>query len=377
MIGLLGQPEGLVTTVAHTLDYQFGFKVSETWFYQFLRERLLLLLLAQLLILLLSTCFVFIETGEEALLERWGRPVAGRDVLEPGLHLKLPWPIDRTYRYGTGEIQSFNVGFAHDEKEEKQKAILWTVSHYKDEFNLLVASRDSGEVTNALGGKRSPPVNLLSVSIPVQYQISNIRDWAYKHRDAAALLQEIGTREVVRYLVGVDLQELMSTGRFRTGEQLRQRIQSAADGLGLGAKILFVGLQDVHPPVKIAGAYEAVVGARQKKEAEILNAKAYSAQTNELSRAAATVRVNEAEAARNRIESAALARAALFTNQIPAFLASPQIYSDRAYLQALVRGGGQSRKIIMAATNTSEVIMLDLQEKIRPDLLDIPLPKGK
>ena len=61
----------------------------------------------------------------------------------------------------------------------------------------------------------------------------------------------------------------------------------------------------------------------------------------------------------------------------PAFLASPQIYSDRAYLQALVRGGGQSRKIIMAATNTSEVIMLDLQEKIRPDLLDIPLPKGK
>jgi regulator of protease activity HflC (stomatin/prohibitin superfamily) len=182
---------------------------------------------------------------------------------------------------------------------------------------------------------------------------------------------------VVRYLVGVDLQELMSSGRFRTGEELRQRIQSAADALQLGAKILFVGLQDVHPPVKIAGAYEAVVGARQKKEATILNAKAYSAETNELSRAAATVRVNEAEAARNRIESAALARAALFTNQIPAFVASPQIYSARAYLQALIRGGAQTRKIIMAATNTADVIILDLQDKIRPDLLDIPLPKAK
>jgi len=34
-IGLLGQPEGIVSTVAHTLDYQFGFKVSETWFYSF------------------------------------------------------------------------------------------------------------------------------------------------------------------------------------------------------------------------------------------------------------------------------------------------------------------------------------------------------
>src|SRR5258706_1039072 len=80
VIGLLGQPEGLVTTVAHTLDYQFGFKVSETWFFQFLQQRFFALLLAQLAILLLSTCFVFIETGEQALLERFGRPVAGRDV---------------------------------------------------------------------------------------------------------------------------------------------------------------------------------------------------------------------------------------------------------------------------------------------------------
>ncbi len=342
-----------------------------------LRGGCLLWFVTQLAILCLCTCSVFIETGEEALLERWGRPVAGRDLLRPGLHIKLPWPIDRIYRYSTGEIQSFYVGFAHDEKDEKQKTVLWTVSHFKDEFNLLVASRDTLDVTNALGGKRSPPVNLLSVSIPVQYQISNIRDWAYKHRDAAALLQEAGTREVVRYLVGVDLQEVMSSARFRTAEELRQRIQSAADVLELGAKILFVGLQDMHPPVKVAHAYEAVVGARQKKEAEILNAKAYSAQTNELSRAAATVRVNEAEAARNRIESGALARAALFTNQIPAFVASPQIYSARAYLQALVRGGARAKKIIMAATNNSEVIILDLQEKIRPDIFDIPLPKGK
>jgi len=378
VIGLLGQPEGLFTTAAHALDYQFGFKVSDTWFYQFLRRTFFWLLLAQLGILLLSTCFVFVDAGEEALLERFGRPVDGRDVLGPGLHLKLPWPIDRAFRYSTGRIQSFNVGFVHDEKDEAQKAILWTVSHYKDEFNLLVASRESPDMTNTVNGKKSPPVNLLSVSIPVEFQIDDVKAWAYNNRDAGQLLEKIGTREVVRYLVGVDVQEMMSSGRFRAAEELRQRIQKAADELNLGAKILFVGLQDIHPPVKVARAYEAVVGARQKKEAELLKAEAYRAQTNALAQAAATNRVNEAEAGKRRAEAGSRARAELFLSQIPAYKASPQIYSQRAYLNALVGGGANTRKIIIGSTNSQDVILLNLEEKIRPDLLDqIPLPKPK
>ena len=68
---------------------------------------------------------------------------------------------------------------------------------------------------------------------------------------------------------------------------------------------------------------------------------------------------------------------ALFTNQIPAYTAAPRTYAERAYLQTLVRSGGANRKIIMGSTNTQDVFILNLEEKIRPDLLDIPLPKGK
>lgn len=378
VIGLLGQPEGLVSTVAHTLDYQFGFKVSETWVYRSFREWSLVLLAGQIALVLLSTCFVFIDSGEQALLERFGRPLGGRDALGAGMHLKLPWPIDRVYRYNTGQIQSFHIGFVHDEKEEsKQTTVLWTVAHYKDEFNLLVASHDSMEITNTTAGKKSPPVNLLSVSIPVEFQIKDVRAWAYNNRDASELLEKIGTREVVRYLVGVDLQEMMSSARFAAGEILKNRIQEAADQQKLGAEILFVGLQDIHPPVKVARSYEAVAGARQKKEADILNAEAYRAQTNALAHATATVKSNDAQAARIRTESGALARAALFTNQMPGYMASPRTYSERAYVQTLIRGGGSARKIIMNSTNSQEVIILNLEEKIRPDLLDIPLPKPK
>lgn len=381
LVGVLSRPEGLFTTAAHAIDYQFGFKVSDTGFYQFLRQYLLVLVLAQILILVASTSFVFIGAGEQALLEHFGRPSKNGELLEPGFHLKWPWPIDRAYRYRTQEIQSFYVGFLHDEKDEDEKTVLWTVAHYKEEFNLLVASHDVAPTNAVVGqsGRKIPPVNLLSVGIPVQYQINDLRAWAYNHQDAGALLEKIGTREVVRYLVSIDLLELMSSGRFQAGEELRRRIQAQADELKLGAKILFVGLQDVHPPVRIAPAYESVASASHRKKAAILKAESEAFQTNTAAKTSAFTKLREAEAAAARISTAAAAYSSTFTNQMLAFQASPNVYPRRAYLDTLTRAGSRSRKIVLATTNKQDVLMLNLEDKFRPDILDTPLiePKAK
>ena len=114
LVGLLGQPEGLITTAAQALDYQFGFKVSETWFYRFFEQALGWLLLLQVGALVLSTSVVFIEAGEQGLLEHFGKLVESRSPLGPGAHLKWPWPIDRVYRYRTEQIQTFTVGSAQE-----------------------------------------------------------------------------------------------------------------------------------------------------------------------------------------------------------------------------------------------------------------------
>ena len=114
LVGLLGQPEGLITTAAQALDYQFGFKVSETWFYRFFEKALGWLLLLQLGALALSTCVVFIEAGEQGLLEHFGKRVESRAPLSPGAHLKWPWPIDKVYRFRAEQIQSFTLGSRPD-----------------------------------------------------------------------------------------------------------------------------------------------------------------------------------------------------------------------------------------------------------------------
>jgi modulator of FtsH protease HflK len=220
-------------------------------------------------------------------------------------------------------------------------------------------------------------VNLLTVSIPVQFQITNLNAWAYNNTQPDELLEKIATREVVLYLVNADLGELMSVGRGAAAEGLRERIQAAADQRQLGARIVMVGLQDIHPPVSVAGSFQRVVGARQSSEAKINQARAYAASTNAMAGSIARRTILNAEAESVRTKSIAFARAASFTNQIPAYRAAPEIYTTRAYLQTLARQAGNVRKYVVATTNTDDVIQFDLTEKYERGLLDVQIPTPK
>ena len=95
-----------------------------------------------------------------------------------------------------------------------------------------------------------------------------------------------------------------------------------------------MGLRDIHPPSDkdVAKSYENVVGAEQTRLARILEAEAAAIRTNNL----AIPRRSPSPIGRCqplRTISSAYARAALFTNQIPAYAAAPAVYSQRQYLQ--------------------------------------------
>ena len=375
--GLLAQPEGLFTTALQALDYQFGFKVSETWFFQLLRKSLLILFLAQLAALLLSTSVVMIEPGEQGVLEHFGRLAADRPVLEPGAHFKWPWPVDQVQRYRTGQIQTFNVGFTPNAQSEAEPTVLWSVVHTK-EVNFLVGNRAAATVTNSTAGSgdrvKVVSVGLIDISIPVQFQITNVLDWAYHNADPTNLLQDLATRAVVHYLAGADLNAVLSQSRVAAARQLERRIQADANRHQLGVKILFVGVQDLHPPVAVAGDYEKVVAATQQRIALTNAAVAGAVQTNAQAGAQAFADTSQAEAGRQQTELAALARAGLFTNQIAAYDAAPAVYRQRAYFHMFPAATANARKYILLVTNTYNVLQFDLEDKIREDLLNLNVP---
>ena len=373
LIGILAQPESLFTTAAQTLDYQFGFKVSETWFFKLLKENLPILILAQLVILLLSTCVVFVDAGEQAVLEHFGKPV---EAFTAGVHFKWPWPADKVYRYRTAQIQSLYVGFEPDTNEVK--TILWTVAHNKEQ-NFLVATHMADTVASETPEEtgifdqalKAPPVSLITVSIPIQFEITNVMQWAYHNSDATNLLGDLAYREVVHFLVGQDIDNVLSQGRLEAAQELQGRIQDDADAHDLGVKVLFVGLQDIHPPTPVASDYEKVVGAEQIRLSTNLVAQAYAIMATSLSQAQAVATTNAAEANRFQLVTEQYSRADLFTNQIAAYLSAPAVYKQRAYYTMFVEATKSSRKYVMLVTNVQPNLYIDLQDKIRADLLNL------
>ena len=95
--------------------------------------------------------------------------------------------------------------------------------------------------------------------------------------------------------------------------------------------------------------------------------------------AQAVTLTNRASAERLAREVGALAQAALFTNQIPAFITAPSVYVERSYLQTFVRATANARKYILLTTNTHDVLQFDLKDSVADSLLNltVPAPKSK
>ena len=371
LMGLTMRPEGLFRTAAQALDYQFGFRVSETWFYRFLERAIAWLILLQLTVLWLSTTFVTVETGEQALIERFGRPIESRAVLDAGFHWKLPWPVDKAQRHRTRGLQQVNVGGSTEEDEHghDEPVIVRVKDHSHEEFNFLVASG-----ADVRGQTDAVPVNLLTVNLPVHFEVTNLVAWAREHHDGAALLGRLATREATRYLVNASYDDLMAGGRLAAGNALRERIQRSADTHNLGVRIVFIGMQDIHPPLAVAQAYEAVVGADHEKAAKLFTAAGARAESLPMARAEAARIVAEAETYKlDRITGIA-AQGQQFAHQLAAFDAAPTVYPRRLYYETMARSVAPVRKLVLGTTNTHDVISLNLEDKIRADLLDVTIP---
>jgi regulator of protease activity HflC (stomatin/prohibitin superfamily) len=415
LLGVFNEPGGILHTFASAIDYQFGFKVSQTWFYKLLEEAILPLVLFGIVTLYLLSSIVVIKPGDEAIVERLG---AFKRVLKPGPALKLPWPVDKVYVRPTTRIQQINVGFEVDEKSTERKPLLWGEPHYKHEDKLLLAAKWEGSAEDAV------PVSLLVAAVPVHYHVSDLKAFEYNHVDSGKILKAICEHELAMYAAGATIEidekggsdtSLLGAGREAAAQMLKERIQEKANSAGLGVEVVFLGLQGVHPPQNVARDYQDVVAAVQKKQAAIMEAQAVQnrvlvslcggdvAKVNQLYELAVkyqfakeTGSADAKELGRELDESIAAAKGEIFEKlsdarsyafeksllaeatgrrfgeQIKAFRESPDIYMQQLRLGVLEEMLPSMRKyVILTEASDTQVIQIDLQEDLRNTLMDI------
>ena len=260
LLGVINEPGGILRSAADAIDYQFGFKASQTWFYKLLEEAIVPLVLFGAVTLYLFSCVVVVEPDEQAIIEHFGNPLnkAGEvRIVDSGLALKWPWPIDIAYKYPTEMISEISVGFIPkvdpETGEAERKPLLWGEKHYEEEYQLLVASEQAG--TGSMVG--TVPVSLVIAAVPVQYRIKDLYSYIYNHSEPVKLLESICYRELTKFAASAKIEtddqqdnkdNLLGTGRAKAGMILNERIQKAVNEQGLGIEVVFVGLQGIHPP---------------------------------------------------------------------------------------------------------------------------------
>lgn len=425
LLGTINEPGGILRSVADAIDYQFGFQVSQTWFYKLLEQAIVPLALFAVVTLYLLSCIVVVEPGEQAIIEHFGSPMSdANDVrpLGPGLRFKWPWPIDVVYKYPTERISQISIGFVPEidpNGQVEHKPLLWGQRHYKEEYQLLVANEQEG----AESGAGTVPVSIVIAAVPVQYRINDLYSFVYNHQEPEKLLESICYRELTKLAASAKIeveqetdaeQSLIGMGRAQAGKTLTERIQTASNEAKLGVEIVFVGLQGIHPPVEVAADYQKVIAALQKKQQSILDAKAERNKilgtligsvekaealydlASKYQQAEESGTPEEIEALGKQLdwafeqakgdifktlreaqneafkkETLAEATSVQFAGQLKAYQDAPKIYVHEQWLTMLEEALKDIRKyVVVAGPNDTQVTIFDFQEKLTPDLMD-------
>lgn len=333
LLSFVASPDQIARSLGEAISYQFGVDVTGSWAYRRLSEWALRLVLLGVAALWLMTCFVVVGPNERGLLIARG---AFGGVLEPGLHVKAPWPLASVERISATAHRSMDL--ANPRPKADTPVILWTNAHAGGAEETYAIVQPTAVLGQAGGGDLA----LVKIEVPLHYNIADPEKFerfaAPRVRDD--LIKAIAQREVFAHLATLNEDDLIGAGRAAAGRVLQERVGAALDRAGAGVSVLYLGVEAAHPPQQneTAKKYEEVVSTEQRRERLLELASA--AQTASLVAAAGSV-----EKARE-IVAAIDGLADLRGRKAPeADIAA----AERAIEQMLITAGGRAGQLLARA----------------------------
>jgi membrane protease subunit HflK len=316
-LSALGSRPNIFAGILDAGERQMGIDLRSTWALTVVRRTLEPLAICLVLLAWLVTGFTVVGPEEVGLVERSGVPLRG-DPLSPGLHLHLPWPMDKVFRIPVRRVQSIEIGHGGVEAPGPEN-VLWAVAHAPNEFSLL------------LGNGR----DLITVDAAVHYRIVDPRAWRYNCQNPPDALSALAYRAVMRNTVNRTLAEALSENVATLTDDMRATVQRGADSLGLGVAIIGFTVGGMHPPVEVAAAYQAVIAAEIRKVTAVVSANAYRNQIVPAAEATALVGSNMARADGADALARAAGEAWSFRTLETQYRSAPEDYVFRRRLETL------------------------------------------
>ncbi|MBC04379.1 MAG: hypothetical protein CMJ34_13925 [Phycisphaerae bacterium] len=336
-----------VAAAFDVLDDLLGIDIRSSWALAFVRRSLAPLTVAVVVAGWLSTGLSMVHADEQAVKERFGRPVPG-DALGPGLHVMFPWPVDRLRRVSTGQVRRITIGHEEEEEvpaelaaaldpgdasdevleralaeaqagEEGPESRLWARQHADEEYTLL------------LGDGR----DLVTIDALLYYRVADPERWLYGMQNPEAALRSLTYRAVMSRVISQTLDDALGQDFHQLSASLESQIQAEADLYELGVEVVDFSLGALHPPVSVAEDYQAVVSAQIARDTDRVSAEAYRVGRLSNARAESLSSLASAQATAAQRRAAAVGEAAAFEGLRATVRTDEQRYRFRRRLDAL------------------------------------------
>jgi membrane protease subunit HflK len=188
--------------------------------------------------ILLGTGVYIVDQTEEAIITRFGRYLTTNG---PGLHVKLPFGIDRRYLVNVKNVQTEQFGF-----RTLKSGVSSTYSNDTSESTMLTGD-----------------LNIVEVEWIIQYRIIDPKAWVFNVMERIATIKDV-SRSVINMLVGDRaIMGIMGSERSTIEAEATVFMNETFRGYGLGIDVIAVKLQNIDPPAGVQEAFDDVNKAIQ------------------------------------------------------------------------------------------------------------------
>jgi Cu+-exporting ATPase len=301
------------------------------------------------LALLVLNGFYALRPGEAGVIQRFGRKIL--PLREPGLHYKLPWPIERLTRVQASRVRTVEIGFrssSNSQSSLEPPTYEWNVQHRSGRFQT------KPEEAAMLSGD----LNMIDVNAVIHYRIRKPDDFLFRQMDGDTTVRTAAESVLQSVTTTSPLDNVLTSGRLTLESRLRDELQSRLDRYEAGVEVLGARLLDVHPSVEVVDAFREVSAAFEEKNRLINESEGYRNEQIALARGNAQVRVVEANGYSLGRQNRSTGDANRFQQSEEAFRTAPALTATRLFLESMEQILPGKRKMIVDASKGRRSLLL-------------------
>ena len=286
---------------------------------------------ALVLVLAILTCFYTVDDKQQAVVTTFGKVT---DIVEPGLHFKMPLGIQQVHKVDVNIYQKIELGY---------------ITHKDGSISTIES--ESAMITG--------DYNIVNVDFFVEYKISDPVQYLYSSNEPELILKNLIQSQVRNVVGSSTVDSVLTTGKQNIQMQVRDLVTSILEEYDIGLTLVDVRIQDSEPPTQaVIEAFKAVETAKQQAEAVVNEAIAY--QNGQIPRAEADADklLQNAEYLKQKRINEAMEQVAMYEE----YANNPEITKSRMYYEAISQILPDVKLIINTGDGSNTELFLPLDK---------------